>query len=121
MTLVHTNTNSLKSNYNLYKIVHDSSSSSLSAHSEELAAQVLEVPYAGDAISMLLLLPDVEGEEGFRRVVSALTSGTLLRATQERAHTDTVELFLPRFKLEQMLEDDLKEVRHKLVPALLCN
>ncbi|XP_069179926.1 leukocyte elastase inhibitor-like [Procambarus clarkii] len=79
------------------------------AHSEELAAQVLEVPYAGDAISMLLLLPDVEGEEGFRRVVSALTSGTLLRATQERAHTDTVELFLPKFKLEQMLEDDLKE------------
>nr|XP_045596765.1 leukocyte elastase inhibitor-like [Procambarus clarkii]XP_045596766.1 leukocyte elastase inhibitor-like [Procambarus clarkii] len=78
-------------------------------HSTELRARVLEVPYAGDAISMLLLLPDLEGVEGFSHTVSALASNTLLEVTKGNVQAVTVDLLLPKFKMEQMFNEDLME------------
>ncbi|KAK8741745.1 hypothetical protein OTU49_002373 [Cherax quadricarinatus] len=80
------------------------------AQSTELGAQILELPYAGDVISMLLLLPDVEGEAGFSNMVSALSGGSLSRVTSGwSSQRVLVELLLPKFKLEKTLKNELKE------------
>ncbi|KAK8741743.1 hypothetical protein OTU49_002371 [Cherax quadricarinatus] len=77
--------------------------------STELRARILELPYAGDVISMLLLLPDTEGEAGFSSMVSALSGANLSKVTSKLNNSVPVEVFLPKFKLEQMLRDELIE------------
>ncbi|KAK8741742.1 hypothetical protein OTU49_002370 [Cherax quadricarinatus] len=79
-------------------------------HSTQLQAKILELPYSGDAISMLLLLPDVEGETGFFNMVSVLSGESLSRVTSGLgSQTVPVELLLPKFKLEETLNNELKE------------
>nr|XP_053637635.1 leukocyte elastase inhibitor-like [Cherax quadricarinatus] len=82
----------------------------ISVHSTQLQAKILELPYSGDAISMLLLLPDVEGETGFFNMVSVLSGESLSRVTSGLgSQTVPVELLLPKFKLEETLNNELKE------------
>ncbi|XP_045697673.1 serpin B9 isoform X3 [Phyllostomus hastatus] len=70
------------------------------AYIEEVKAQVLELPYEGEELSMLILLPDhnvdlslVEKELTFEKFI-AWTKPHCMMCTE-------VEVFLPRFKLEE--------------------
>nr|WGL47439.1 serpin [Macrobrachium nipponense] len=83
----------------------------LYGESEELGARILELPYAGDAVSMFLLLPSSEvpaDGAGFARMVSSLSSSTLRRALNfgNLQHLD-VKVLLPKFKVEVEVKDEL--------------
>lgn len=68
---------------------------------EELACQVLELPYQGEDLSMLIFLP--HGTYGLAKLEESLTHEKLQKAfksvSQSQPHT--VEVSLPRFKLTQ--------------------
>jgi len=71
--------------------------------------QVLELPYAGEDLSMLVLLP---GElDGLARLERVLTVENLERWTSNLYETD-VEVFLPRFEvsLPFRLDDTLRSM-----------
>jgi serpin B len=69
----------------------------------------VELVYAGDELSMLLIVPD----EGYYAEVEGQLDSGLLDAIERDARPGSVELFLPRFEtdtatdLRQLLEDDL--------------
>lgn len=70
------------------------------AYIEEIQAQVLELPYTGEELSMLILLPDdnvdlslVEKNLTFEKFI-AWTKPDYMKSTE-------VEVLLPRFKLEE--------------------
>jgi serpin B len=63
-----------------------------------VAAQVLELPYTGKELSMLVVLPDTAS--GIHRLAELLTPGWLGRV--ETKPTE-VNVFLPRFKAESTL------------------
>ncbi|XP_059965321.1 serpin B9 isoform X2 [Mesoplodon densirostris] len=70
------------------------------AHVEEVQAQVLELPYAGEEMSMLVLLPD--DHVALSSVEKHLTFEKFLAWTHPDCMKSTeVEVFLPRFKLEE--------------------
>ncbi|XP_012589626.1 PREDICTED: serpin B9 isoform X1 [Condylura cristata] len=67
---------------------------------EEVRAQVLEMPYADLELSLVILLPD-DGVD-LDSVEKTLTFEKFLTWTQPRRMTKTnVEVFLPKFKLEE--------------------
>lgn len=75
--------------------------------SEELGAHILELPYNGDAMSMFILLPPfISGENGFNAMVQSLNSSTLRDAMQHMWRIQ-VTIELPKFKLEQTIEQEL--------------
>ncbi|NXG14639.1 SPB11 protein, partial [Grallaria varia] len=71
---------------------------------EEVGAQVLELPYAQKSLSMIILLPhDVaDGSvHGLEQIESTMTyENLMLWASVENMFETTVEVYLPRFKLE---------------------
>ncbi|NXQ46185.1 SPB11 protein, partial [Catharus fuscescens] len=71
---------------------------------EEVAAQILELPYAQKSLSMIILLPGdaADGSAGgLEQIESTITSENLmLWASSENMYETTVEVYLPRFKLE---------------------
>ncbi|XP_057556627.1 serpin B9 [Hippopotamus amphibius kiboko] len=70
------------------------------ARVEEVQAQVLELPYAGEELSMLILLPD--DHVALSSVEKHLTFEKFLAWTQPDCMKSTeVEVLLPRFKLEE--------------------
>lgn len=76
--------------------------------SSELGARIVELPYSGNDISMVLLLPIEEGTQAFTNMVLKLNSSTLNQATSFFNFVFTnVQLQLPKFKLEHLLEDQL--------------
>lgn len=78
--------------------------------SEELGAHILELPYTGEAISMYILLPPfISGEQGFNAMVENLNATTLHYAIDDMWRLE-VEVVIPKFKLEQMVGDELMEV-----------
>uniref|UniRef100_A0A673SX17 Serpin family B member 6 n=1 Tax=Suricata suricatta TaxID=37032 RepID=A0A673SX17_SURSU len=81
------------------------------AHIEEVKAQVLEVPYVGEELSMVIVLPDdnvdlssVEKHLTYEKF-RAWTKPDCMKSTE-------VEVFLPRFKLEE--EYDMESVLRRL-------
>lgn len=62
--------------------------------------QILELPYKGDELSMLVLLPE---ERGAGRMEANLSAEALKRWTSELA-SRTVDVYLPRFKLTSQFE-----------------
>ncbi|KAA0202114.1 hypothetical protein HAZT_HAZT001947 [Hyalella azteca] len=69
--------------------------------SEELGAHVLELPYTGESISMIILLPPfISGDKGFDAMVGRLNSTTLGNAIADLWRNE-VEVSLPKFSLEQ--------------------
>ena len=76
-------------------------------YAEHRTLQVLELPYAGEDLSMLVLLPKKPG--GLARLEQMLTVENLERWTGNLYKTD-VKAFLPRFKitLACRLDDTLK-------------
>uniref|UniRef100_A0A8C4U052 Serpin family B member 11 n=1 Tax=Falco tinnunculus TaxID=100819 RepID=A0A8C4U052_FALTI len=71
---------------------------------EEIGAQVLELPYAQKSLSMIILLPGdmADGStSGLKQIESTMTyENLMLWAASEQMFETTVEVYLPRFKLE---------------------
>ncbi|NXD35405.1 SPB11 protein, partial [Copsychus sechellarum] len=71
---------------------------------EEVAAQILELPYAQKSLSMIILLPGDEADGsvgGLEQIESTITyENLMLWASSENMFETTVEVYLPRFKLE---------------------
>ncbi|NXK96231.1 SPB11 protein, partial [Formicarius rufipectus] len=71
---------------------------------EEMDAQVLELPYAQKSLSMIILLPRdmADGSvSGLEQIESTMTYENLMLWTSaENMFETTVEVYLPRFKLE---------------------
>ncbi|XP_064083415.1 serine protease inhibitor 88Ea-like [Macrobrachium nipponense] len=75
--------------------------------SEELGAHILELPYTGEAVSMFILLPPfISGDNGFNKMVERLNGTTLQNAIDDMWRVQ-VEVILPKFRLEQMVGDEL--------------
>ncbi|KAL1430670.1 hypothetical protein MTO96_002276 [Rhipicephalus appendiculatus] len=64
---------------------------------DELDARALEVPYAGDRFSMVVVLP--KSRSGLSTVESRLTTDLVENIASRLTQTD-VELWLPKFKLQ---------------------
>ncbi|KAH7942398.1 hypothetical protein HPB49_023871 [Dermacentor silvarum] len=69
------------------------------AHSEELDAQILEMPYKGNKFSMIILLPN--NRDGLSGLEKNLTDVSLNSALANLALTPRVEVTLPKFKIER--------------------
>ncbi len=71
--------------------------------------QILELPYMGGDLSMLVLLP--REHFGLANLESSLTSGRL-EAWAQQLHETAVQVFLPRFKLrwKSRLQDPLRDL-----------
>ncbi|XP_056188194.1 leukocyte elastase inhibitor-like [Falco biarmicus] len=71
---------------------------------EEMGAQVLELPYAQKSLSMIILLPGDKADgstSGLKQIESTMTyENLMLWAASEHMFETTVEVYLPRFKLE---------------------
>uniref|UniRef100_A0A2K6GJM0 Serpin B8 n=2 Tax=Propithecus coquereli TaxID=379532 RepID=A0A2K6GJM0_PROCO len=81
------------------------------AHVGEARAQVLELPYAGAELSLLVLLPD-DGVE-LRSVEENLTFEKFTAWTKPDSMESTeVEVFLPKFKLQE--DYDMESVLQRL-------
>ena len=67
----------------------------------ELACQVLELPYQGEDLSMIILLPHVT--HGLAKLEESLTHDQLQKALESvsQSHPHKVEVSLPRFRLTQ--------------------
>ncbi|XP_036891463.1 serpin B8 [Sturnira hondurensis] len=78
---------------------------------KEVHSQVLELPYAGEELSMLILLPDEDTDLAV--VEKALTPEKLTAWMDPKTMTlGKIQVFLPRFKLEQSY--DLEPVLRSL-------
>uniref|UniRef100_A0A8C1SQ82 Serpin B6 n=1 Tax=Cyprinus carpio TaxID=7962 RepID=A0A8C1SQ82_CYPCA len=70
----------------------------------EMNSQVLELPYVGKNVSMLIILPNEIQDEttGLQKLEKALTYEKLMEWTRpEIMHQQEVEVSLPRFKMEE--------------------
>ncbi|KAL1435258.1 hypothetical protein MTO96_011179 [Rhipicephalus appendiculatus] len=74
--------------------------------SKELGVEALEIPYRGGKTSMVILLPDEI--EGLSKLEKRLTTSKLGNLLENLRGFFDVELYLPKFKLEQTI--NLKEV-----------
>ncbi|NXM31318.1 SPB10 protein, partial [Oxyruncus cristatus] len=83
---------------------------------EEVGAQILELPYAQKSLSMIILLPgDVaDGSiNGLEQIERTMTYENLMVWTSvENIFETTVEVYLPRFKLEDTF--NLNEVLQEM-------
>lgn len=77
------------------------------AESQQLSAHVLEVPYNGNEMSMVLLLPTEEGPQGFQEMVAAMSGANLRTVLDTGLKERSVYLQLPRFKLEHTIKEKL--------------
>uniref|UniRef100_A0AAY5KQY1 Leukocyte elastase inhibitor n=1 Tax=Esox lucius TaxID=8010 RepID=A0AAY5KQY1_ESOLU len=76
----------------------------------EANCQILELPYAGKQLSMLIMLPnDIEdGTTGLEKLEKELTYDNFVNWTKpDRMYLEEVQVGLPKFKLEENL--DLKD------------
>ena len=76
-------------------------------YGEDVILQVLEMPYAGDNLSMVILLPrEIDGLRDLEEILSADS----LREWSRNSYERPVEVYLPRFKItfEVKLNDVLK-------------
>jgi len=77
--------------------------------SEELGAHILELPYNGDQISMVVMLPPFfNGDHGFDEMIKRLNASTLKKAMNS-LYSSKVEVTLPKFKLEEQVGNELMD------------
>uniref|UniRef100_A0A8C7B7X1 Serpin domain-containing protein n=1 Tax=Neovison vison TaxID=452646 RepID=A0A8C7B7X1_NEOVI len=78
---------------------------------EDIKAKILEIPYKGKDLSMVLLLPD--DVDGLQKLEDQLTAEKLREWTSsQNMHDNYVDLYLPRFKVEETY--DLKDTLRAL-------
>ncbi|KAK9961519.1 hypothetical protein ABG768_009303 [Culter alburnus] len=73
----------------------------------EMNSQVLELPYVGKNLSMLIILPDEMEDDttGLQKLEKALTYEKLMEWTKpEVMYQQEVEVFLPKFKMEEKID-----------------
>ncbi|XP_046429091.1 serpin B6-like isoform X1 [Neodiprion virginianus] len=75
----------------------------------ELSARFIEIPYQGDELSMIIIVP--YEVDGLQKIQDNLHQVNLKQSLQKSYPSD-VELFLPKFKIESTL--DLQETLEKL-------
>ncbi|XP_059579505.1 leukocyte elastase inhibitor [Alligator mississippiensis] len=85
------------------------------AHVQEINAQILELPYNKKSLSMIILLPDdiTDRDNGLKKIERTMTAEKLtLWTSSESLMERKMEVYLPRFKLEDMfnLKSSLKEM-----------
>ncbi|GBP43752.1 Alaserpin [Eumeta japonica] len=86
--------------------------------SDELNAQLLELPYEGDEASFLIVLPnDIEGLPALEEKLKE--NPALLTEASKHMHSTEVKVFLPKFKIETTT--DLKEVLQKIGVTKMFN
>jgi len=70
--------------------------------------QILEIPYSGEKLSMLLVLPKNNDLKSVEKIINE----TSLVKWKNMLETETVKMFIPRFKLETkyFMADDLKSL-----------
>ncbi|XP_076277037.1 antitrypsin isoform X2 [Lasioglossum baleicum] len=67
----------------------------------DMNAKFIEIPYQGDSISMVIILPnEVNGLAEVEKKIKSINLNDILR----QGHEQEVELFLPKFKIENKLE-----------------
>jgi len=78
-------------------------------YAENAQVQILEMPYAGGDLSMVVLLP--KPECGLGKLEAALST-ELVRSWLSRLSKQKVEVYLPRFKVEKrfLLNKQLKDL-----------
>ncbi|CAH0727842.1 unnamed protein product, partial [Brenthis ino] len=87
------------------------------AESNELKAQILELPYEGNEMSLVVILPrDVDG---INELEEKLKDPSALNSALNDMYQKEVEVYLPRFKIET--KTDLKEVLENLKVKKLFN
>ncbi|KAM7036216.1 serpin B6-like [Passerculus sandwichensis] len=70
----------------------------------DLQTKILELPYVGNELSMIILLPDAiqDGSTGLERLERELTLEKLMGwISPEMMNSTEVKVYLPRFKLEE--------------------
>ncbi|KAF5919042.1 hypothetical protein HPG69_003677 [Diceros bicornis minor] len=78
---------------------------------EDVQAKILEIPYTGKDLSMVLLLPNEV--DGLKKLEDKLTAEKLIEWTSSQNMRETlVDLYLPRFKVEESydLKDTMKSM-----------
>ncbi|XP_072808397.1 serpin B3-like [Vicugna pacos] len=78
---------------------------------EDMQVKILEIPYKGTELSMMLLLPNAV--DGLQKLEDKLTAEKLLEWTSsQNMRQSEVDLHLPRFKVEESY--DLKDILEAL-------
>ncbi|KAJ2946433.1 hypothetical protein O0L34_g12475 [Tuta absoluta] len=71
--------------------------------SDELGAQILELPYKGNDISMYILLPPYSMKEGVTNIIANLTPERLAAVVEESYMGREVVVEIPKFTMERSL------------------
>ncbi|XP_048005524.1 serine protease inhibitor 88Ea-like [Leguminivora glycinivorella] len=71
--------------------------------SEDLGAQILELPYKGNDISMYILLPPYSMKEGVKNIIANLTPERLAAVVEESYMGREVIVEIPKFSIEKSL------------------
>ncbi|XP_026764036.1 serine protease inhibitor 88Ea-like [Galleria mellonella] len=71
--------------------------------SDELGAQILELPYKGNDISMYILLPPYSMKEGVTNIIANLTPERLAAVVEESYMGREVIVEIPKFTMERNL------------------
>ncbi|XP_026726055.1 serine protease inhibitor 88Ea-like [Trichoplusia ni] len=87
--------------------------------SDELGAQILELPYKGNDISMYILLPPYSMKEGVSNIIANLTPERLAAVVEEGYMGREVIVEIPKFTVERTLP--LREVLETLDVGDLFN
>jgi serpin B len=75
--------------------------------SEELRAHVLELPYVGDQVSMLIILPPFEDDSLFetvKRLTPEAMKGVMAEINSGFYQVDELTVRIPKFKIEQTFQ-----------------
>lgn len=72
-------------------------------YTEDQHAQVIELPYKGDSLSMMVILPKATDKSSMERLSASLTADKV-RAWRDQFDYKNVDLYLPKFKLNMNYE-----------------
>lgn len=87
--------------------------------SEELGAQVLELPYKGNDISMFILLPPYSMKEGVTNIIANLNAERLAAVMEDSYMSREVIVEIPKFTIERNLP--LRDILERLGVGDLFN
>jgi serine protease inhibitor len=88
--------------------------------SEELRAHVLQMPYKGDDISMIIILPPFEDDALYttvQKMTPETIQGVMAEVRSGFYEVDDLTVEIPKFKIEQSLE--LSDTLSKLGASFL--
>ncbi|CAH1399283.1 unnamed protein product [Nezara viridula] len=72
--------------------------------SEKLGAHVLELPYKGDQISLIILLPPFASPNGITNILKRMQKEDFNKVITDEMMQRPVEVSIPKFSIEQELE-----------------